>query len=94
MDCHYPFILSIVPTNLPTNPKASLPITFVFLPAHDIAKFVSLGRVDLGITGQDVIQEAGVDVVEVLEYVFLLERVLSITPFCIEFDSIGCTHPH
>ncbi|KAJ1968268.1 ATP phosphoribosyltransferase (ATP-PRTase) (ATP-PRT) [Dispira parvispora] len=33
------------------------PIALVFLPAADIAKYVGGGRVDLGITGQDIIAE-------------------------------------
>ena len=40
----------------------NLPIVLVFLPASDIAKFVGEGNVDLGITGQDHVMEAGVDV--------------------------------
>lgn len=34
----------------------------VFLPAADIPRFVGEGNVDLGITGQDMVQEAGTDV--------------------------------
>mmetsp|Transcript_17188 Transcript_17188/g.25453 ORF Transcript_17188/g.25453 Transcript_17188/m.25453 type:complete len:300 (-) Transcript_17188:40-939(-) len=37
----------------------SLPITLVFLPAHDIATFVGEGNVDVGITGFDVLEESG-----------------------------------
>ncbi|KAJ1987922.1 ATP phosphoribosyltransferase (ATP-PRTase) (ATP-PRT) [Dimargaris cristalligena] len=37
------------------------PIALVFLPAADIAKYVGGGRVDLGITGQDIIAESGFD---------------------------------
>mmetsp|Transcript_29838 Transcript_29838/g.72284 ORF Transcript_29838/g.72284 Transcript_29838/m.72284 type:complete len:296 (-) Transcript_29838:282-1169(-) len=37
-----------------------LPITLVFLPAADIAKFVGDGNVDIGITGYDVVQESQV----------------------------------
>ena len=40
----------------------NLPITLVFLPAADIAKYVGEGNVDLGITGEDIIAEAGVSV--------------------------------
>ncbi|KAG5456170.1 MAG: hypothetical protein BJ554DRAFT_4164 [Olpidium bornovanus] len=43
--------------------SSNLPIALVFLPAVDIAKFVGEGNVDLGITGQDVIAEAGEDTV-------------------------------
>lgn len=35
----------------------NLPIALIFLPAADIPTFVGEGRVDLGITGQDVIAE-------------------------------------
>ncbi|MGK0289068.1 MAG: ATP phosphoribosyltransferase [bacterium] len=41
-------------------------IGFLFLPAKDIPIFVGEGKVDVGITGQDVIAEAGVDVEELL----------------------------
>ncbi|EKX51212.1 hypothetical protein GUITHDRAFT_159337 [Guillardia theta CCMP2712] len=34
-----------------------LPVTLVFLPAHDIATYVAEGNVDMGITGMDVIEE-------------------------------------
>jgi len=37
-------------------------LTIVFLPASDIATFVGRGHVDLGITGMDVVEESGVDV--------------------------------
>jgi len=37
----------------------NFPIALVFLPAADIAKYVSQGNVDLGITGYDVIEESG-----------------------------------
>lgn len=39
-----------------------MPITLVFLPAKDIATFVGEGKVKLGITGEDMVAEAGVDV--------------------------------
>lgn len=41
-----------------------LPVTLVFLPAADIAKYVGEGKVDLGITGQDIIAESNVKVNE------------------------------
>ncbi|GMI33766.1 hypothetical protein TrRE_jg1439 [Triparma retinervis] len=47
-----------------------LPITLVFLPASDIANYVGEGDVDMGITGQDVVAEAGVQVVEEMELGF------------------------
>lgn len=36
-------------------------IALVFLPAADIPRFVGEGNVDLGITGQDMVAEAGLD---------------------------------
>lgn len=36
---------------------SDLPVTLVFLPAHDIAMFVGEGNVDMGITGLDVVKE-------------------------------------
>ncbi|KAF9104559.1 ATP phosphoribosyltransferase (ATP-PRTase) (ATP-PRT) [Mortierella sp. AM989] len=50
----------------------NLPIALVFLPAADIAKFVGEGNVDLGITGQDMVAEAGAQdkVTEILELGF------------------------
>ncbi|CAN0305490.1 unnamed protein product, partial [Ectocarpus fasciculatus] len=38
-----------------------LPVTLVFLPAHDIAMFVGEGNVDIGITGLDVVKETSDD---------------------------------
>ncbi|KAJ1484981.1 hypothetical protein T484DRAFT_1795131, partial [Baffinella frigidus] len=35
----------------------NMPVTLVFLPAHDIATYVGEGNVDMGITGEDVIRE-------------------------------------
>jgi len=47
-----------------------LPITLVFLPAADIAKFVGGGDVDLGITGFDVVTESKVEVDKVMDLGF------------------------
>ena len=47
-----------------------LPITLVFLPAADIAKYVGEGNVDIGITGWDVVQESQVDVVKIMDLGF------------------------
>ena len=47
-----------------------LPITLIFLSASDIAKFVGKGNVDLGITGQDMVQENEVSVESVLDLGF------------------------
>eukprot|EP00730_Choanoeca_flexa_P007941 TRINITY_DN12416_c1_g1_i1.p1 TRINITY_DN12416_c1_g1~~TRINITY_DN12416_c1_g1_i1.p1 ORF type:complete len:293 (+),score=73.20 TRINITY_DN12416_c1_g1_i1:99-977(+) len=38
------------------------PVTIVFLPAADIAKYVSDGNVDMGITGEDIIAESNAQV--------------------------------
>lgn len=43
-----------------------LPITLVFLPAADIAKYVGEGNVDIGITGYDVVQESQVQVDKIM----------------------------
>lgn len=48
----------------------ALPIALVFLPAHDIAEYVAQGKCDLGITGQDIICEADVEVKTLLEFGF------------------------
>jgi len=37
----------------------NMPITLVFLAASDIAAFVGAGNVDLGITGEDIVEESG-----------------------------------
>ena len=47
-----------------------LPITLIFLPAADIAKFVGEGNVDLGITGEDIVKENMVEVDTIMELGF------------------------
>lgn len=47
-----------------------LPITLVFLPASDIAKYVGEGNIDLGITGYDIVKESEVDVDKVMDLGF------------------------
>ena len=47
-----------------------LPITLVFLPASDIAKYVGEGNVDIGITGYDVVQESDVEVDHIMDLGF------------------------
>lgn len=47
-----------------------LPITLVFLPAADIAKYVGEGNVDLGITGLDVVRESDVVVDHIMDLGF------------------------
>ncbi|KIS65930.1 putative ATP phosphoribosyltransferase [Mycosarcoma maydis] len=44
----------------------NLPIALVFLPAADIPRFVGQGNVDLGITGQDMVAEAGESVASLI----------------------------
>ncbi|GBG30679.1 ATP phosphoribosyltransferase [Hondaea fermentalgiana] len=44
----------------------SMPIKIVFLPAKDIAQFVGEGNVDIGLTGQDMVAEADVEVKELI----------------------------
>jgi len=46
------------------------PLTLVFLPAADIAKFVGMGNVDIGITGIDVVEEDDVKVEQKIELGF------------------------
>ena len=43
-----------------------LPVSLVFLPAADIATYVGEGDVDMGITGEDIIAESEVDVIELM----------------------------
>lgn len=47
-----------------------LPITLVFLPAADIAKYVGEGNVDVGITGVDIVQESMVEVDHIMDLGF------------------------
>lgn len=47
-----------------------LPLTLVFLPAADIAKYVGEGNVDIGITGQDIVKESCVEVKEIMKLGF------------------------
>lgn len=47
-----------------------LPVTLVFLPAADIAKYVGEGNVDIGITGLDVVKESMVEVERVMDLGF------------------------
>lgn len=47
-----------------------LPLTLVFLPASDIAKYVGDGNVDIGITGLDVVEESNVVVDKVMDLGF------------------------
>ena len=46
------------------------PITLVFLPASDIAKYVGMGDIDVGITGLDVCEESDVLVERVMDLRF------------------------
>lgn len=49
---------------------SNFPLTLVFLPAADIAKYVADGNVDIGITGRDIIEESNVVVDEVMDLGF------------------------
>lgn len=44
-----------------------LPLTLVFLPAADIAKYVGEGNIDIGITGVDIIEESNVEVDRIMD---------------------------
>ena len=48
----------------------SLPLTLVFLPAADIAKYVGEGNVDVGVTGKDVTEESEVVIDPILDLGF------------------------
>ncbi len=50
------------PNRLDVAKCTSLPLTLVFLPAKDIALYVGDGKVDMGITGLDIIEETGANV--------------------------------
>eukprot|EP00978_Attheya_sp_CCMP212_P035497 scaffold154772_cov49-Attheya_sp.AAC.2 len=47
-----------------------LPITLVFLPASDIAKYVGEGNIDIGVTGIDIVEESMVEVDRVMDLGF------------------------
>jgi ATP phosphoribosyltransferase len=47
-----------------------LPLTLVFLPASDIAKYVGEGNIDIGITGYDVVRESLVEVDHIMDLDF------------------------
>jgi len=50
--------------------STNLPVALIFLPAADIPKFVAEGKIDLGITGQDMIAESNVKVNQLVELDF------------------------
>jgi len=45
----------------------NLPVSFIFLPAADIATYVAEGNVDIGITGEDIVAETDVSVNVLME---------------------------
>jgi len=55
-------------------------LKLVFLPAHDIARFVGEGNVDLGLTGQDMVAESNSVVEELLETGFGVCQLAVQTP--------------
>jgi len=65
-----------------------LPITLVFLPAADIAKFVGEGNVDLGITGSDLVQENMVEVDSVMDLGFGKCRLCVQAPVTDKIESV------
>jgi ATP phosphoribosyltransferase len=68
--------------------STNLPIALVFLPAADIAQFVSEGNVDLGITGQDMVAEAGVtNLKELIQLGFGKCKLCVQVPISSEFKS-------
>merc|ERR1711924_503065 len=50
------------PDRLDVAECLDIPMSFVFLPAADIATYVGKGNVHLGITGEDIVAESDVDV--------------------------------
>lgn len=50
------------PNRLDVAKCKRLPVSIVFLPAADIARYVGEGNVDIGITGLDIIEESGSEV--------------------------------
>lgn len=72
------------PSRLDVAHCTNLPVTLVFLPASDIASYVGMGNVDVGITGLDVVTESEVDV--------QVEMVLIATISVILVDNRQCFH--
>lgn len=58
----------------------SIKCKLVFLPAHDIARFVGEGNVDLGLTGQDMICESDSTVDELLKTGFGICQLCLLAP--------------
>ena len=65
-----------------------LPITLVFLPAADIAKYVGEGNVDLGITGMDVVQESMVEVDHIMDLGFGKCKLCVQAPVADKIDNV------
>ena len=66
-----------------------LPITLVFLPAADIAKYVGQGNVDIGITGWDVVQESEVTVDKIMDLGFGKCKLCVQAPVVDEVSDVG-----
>jgi ATP phosphoribosyltransferase len=66
-----------------------LPITLVFLPAADIAKYVGEGNVDIGITGIDVVQESDVTVNHIMDLGFGKCKLCVQAPIKSKIDHAG-----
>jgi len=58
----------------------NLNLALLFLPAADIARYVGDGKVDIGITGQDVVAESEVQVNQVMELEFGLCKLCVQSP--------------
>eukprot|EP00527_Entomoneis_sp_CCMP2396_P003832 CAMPEP_0198141702 /NCGR_PEP_ID=MMETSP1443-20131203/4652_1 /TAXON_ID=186043 /ORGANISM="Entomoneis sp., Strain CCMP2396" /LENGTH=296 /DNA_ID=CAMNT_0043804521 /DNA_START=176 /DNA_END=1066 /DNA_ORIENTATION=+ len=65
-----------------------LPITLVFLPASDIAKYVGEGNVDIGITGLDVVQESGAEVDTIMDLGFGKCRLCVQAPIASKIENV------
>jgi ATP phosphoribosyltransferase len=51
-----------------------MPVALVFLPASDIPLYVAQGRVDIGITGIDIVAEKQVEVEELVRLGYVNKR--------------------
>ena len=77
------------PNRLDIARSSTLPLTLVFLPAKDIATYVSDGKVDMGITGEDIIQESGASVKEEMKLGFGKCRLCVQAPVANNLKSTG-----
>jgi ATP phosphoribosyltransferase len=66
-----------------------LPLTLVFLPAADIAKYVGEGNVDIGITGLDVVMESMVTVDRIMDLGFGKCKLCVQAPIIDQIKNVG-----